>query len=98
VEGAALLVELVQLARNAGIEVREIASGRAGDRDPDAIARSGACRVRDRVFALLAPGDSMEDRIAVVAAALAMLGADWLESQYLPPALRARIETALRDA
>lgn len=93
-EGTALLIELVRIARSAGIEVRELAPGRSGEGEVP--ARSGSCRVQGRLWALLAEGDSVEDRIEALVGALASLDPDWLDAHYLPPAVRARLE-ALRS-
>jgi hypothetical protein len=90
-EGIELLDCLVGLAEQAGLPVRVLAAV-----DPDLPARSGVCRVRDRHLVLLVPGDALEDRIDVVAGALAVHRPRLLEERFLPPAVRERIE-ALRD-
>lgn len=82
-----LLSALADAARAAGISVR---MARAGD--PEAPMRSGRYRLRDRRFVVLVEGEAIEDWIDVVAQALADLGPAWLESQWLTPAVRARIE------
>ncbi len=84
VERKQILAELLELAREAGIRVRESAPG-----EP---LRSGACRVRGEAWLVIAPGDPLEDRIAVVVSALRGEGAALLESRYLPPALRELLE------
>ena len=85
-----LLGQLVDLARDAGLEVRDIALG--GAAEGDFPAASGTCRVQGKVWVLLAKGDSTEDRARVVARALKAHAGDFLESRYLPPAVRARLE------
>lgn len=85
-----LLGQLVDLARDAGLEVREIVGGAAAE--GDAQTESGTCRVRGRIWILLAKSDSTEDRTRVVARALKAHAGDFLESRYLPPAVRGRLE------
>ena len=80
---------LMELAKDAGFEVRR-ASGRAGA-DLDLPIASGVCRVRGAVWVVLAANDSQEERIAVLAAALKTHAAAFLESRYVPPALRDRL-------
>jgi hypothetical protein len=41
---------------------------------------------------VLSAADSAEDRIAVLAQALRTHAPDFLETHYLPPAIRARLE------
>jgi hypothetical protein len=79
VEPAELFDRLCQLAREAGFAVRP-----TQDRE----LASGACRVRGQIWIVLAPGDPVEERIRVVAGALAAHAADFLEGRYLPPAVR----------
>ena len=80
--------ELAALAREAGFELR-----RGGERvgDTDLPLHSGVCRLRGRIWVVLATGDSTEERIATLADALRNHAADWLESRYLPPAVRERL-------
>ena len=81
-----LLDLLVDLARDAGIEVREIpaAPGEGGSQ-----AASGTCRVKGDIWVLLAATDALSERIEVLGRALAAHAPrDLLESRYLPPALR----------
>jgi hypothetical protein len=88
VEGQALLDYLVELAREAGIQVRTIPhSGAVTDLPP----RSGACLIRGAPWLLLAPGEPLEDRIEAAAAALRTHAPGVLEGRYLPPAVRERL-------
>jgi hypothetical protein len=82
-----LLDQLRDLARAAGLEVREI--GRAGEGERE--TPSGTCRVKGAVWVMLSAADSPDDRIDVLAAALARHAADFLEDRFLPPALRERV-------
>jgi len=95
-EAAALLEQLVDLARAAGIEVREIGTGGAGE--GDANPGSGICRVKGRVWVLLAPNDSESQRIDVIARALATHARAFLDSRYLTPAVRALLGSEIDQA
>jgi len=90
VEAGELLAGLLDLAREAGLEVRPL-PGPSGA-ESELPARSGACRLRGRWLVLLAPDDSVEERIAAVAQGLRSLGPVALEGRWIPPALRARLE------
>lgn len=81
---AELLEALLALARELDLEVRCVA--------PAEEAASGVCRLRGRVWVVLSGGDPVEQRIAVVAAALRDHAADACEARYLPPAVRAALE------
>jgi len=83
-----LLDQLADLARAAGLEVREI-RGAAGE--GEASAGSGICRVKGDIWVLLAASDSLDERIDVLARALATHAREFLESRYLPPAVRERL-------
>lgn len=78
-ERGELLERLCDLAREAGFAVRA-----AGDRE----VASGTCRVRGELWIVLSPADPIEQRVRVVASALALHAGDFLEGRYLPPALR----------
>lgn len=84
-EPSQLLEHLIDLAGEAGIEVR--ATGAA-----DAGIASGVCRVRDAVWVVLSAADPADEQIAVLARALVAHASEFLESRYLPPAVRARLE------
>jgi len=78
---------LAELARDAGIDVRVLARG-----GPDLAPESAVCRVRGRVWVVLAEADRPEQRIAVLARALREHAGPLLEERYLPPALREVLE------
>ena len=86
-ERAELLDLLIDLARDAGIQVRSEARVFGGDLAP----RSGVCRVRGELWLMLLPGDSLEDRIDAVSSALRTHAPALLEKRYLPPAVRAAL-------
>ena len=79
-----LFEALLALAREVGLEVRRVGSADA--------ETSGACRLRERIFVLLAASDPLEQRIAVLARALRDHAGPACESRYLPPAVRAALE------
>ena len=81
-----LLVRLSELARAAGLEVREV---RGTTADTEAAASSGVCRVRDAIWVVLSRADTVEARIDVLASALAQHARPFVEGRYLAPAVRA---------
>jgi len=83
VEPAEILDRLVELAREAGIDVRVL--GRGGS---DVSPESAVVRVRGELWVVLAETDLPEQRIAVLARALREHAAPLLAGRYLPPALR----------
>jgi hypothetical protein len=89
VEVAELLRQLIELARDAGLEVRSIAGRAAAEGEP--AAASGVCRVRGETWVVLSSADSLDERVAVLARALRELAPGFLETRYLPPALRAQL-------
>lgn len=82
-----LLERLRDLAAEAGLEVRDLRSAADGQPGPS----SGVCRVRGETWVLLAASDALEERVEVLAQALKTHAARFLESRYLPPAVRARL-------
>ena len=82
-----LLERLSELAREAGLEVRELRAGAEGDSSP----ASGVCRVRGETWVLLAASDALEKRVEVLARALKTHAGHILEGRYLPPAVRQRL-------
>lgn len=84
-----LLDQLLDLARAADLEVREVRGTQSGE--GEVATRSGVCRVKNKVWVLLVASDGIEERIAVLAQALATHARGYLESRYLPPAIRERL-------
>lgn len=80
---------LIELAEAAGLEVRGLPG--ASFHPSELAATSGVCRVRDSIWVLLAPSDSVEEHISVLVSALETHAAAFLENRYLPPAVRQRI-------
>jgi hypothetical protein len=91
-ELAPIYEQLVLLAREAGLAVRELRAG--GEGEP--VTTSGVCRLRGETWVLLAPGDSLEQRIDLLARALESHAGPALEGRYLPPAVRERLNRARR--
>ena len=85
-----VLVELVELALQAGLRVQPV-RGALGP-DPEPVATSAVCRVRGETWVVLVGSDPLEERIGVVARALREHAGEWLEGRYLPPALRGRLD------
>jgi hypothetical protein len=79
-----ILRELETLAGRLGVAVRfDVFEAKPSK------GRGGLCRVRGKPMILVDAGLSEQDKIAVMAEALARFD---LEAMYVPPALRARIE------
>jgi len=87
VELSELLDRLAELAREAGLQVRELRAGGEGDPSP----ASGVCRVRGETWVLLSASDGLERRVEVLARALKSHAGHLLEGRYLPPAVRERL-------
>ena len=80
------LEALLDLAGELDLEVRRLG------RSADTAQTSGVCRLRDRVFVMLAPDDPPERQVELLGAALREHRAEACESRYLPPALRTLLE------
>lgn len=89
---AELLEDLVSLAEAAGLVVQRVPRGHAIEGGPP--VASATARVRGELRIVLVGGDSLDERIDLVARALAEHRAQWLESRHVSPALRQRIEAA----
>jgi hypothetical protein len=83
---------LADLAREAGMDVR-VTSG-AREVEPGIPIQSGVCRVRGVWWVVLAGDDPVESHVEMLAGALRDHAAGWLESRYLPPAVRDALERA----
>ena len=81
-----LFSQLVDLADEVDLEIRRAGSGASGE--GEAPVASGVCRVRGRVWVVLSAGDTVEERIRVLAEALRGHAGDRLEERWLPPAVR----------
>ena len=84
-----LLTRLLDLADEAGLQVRTIRGG-AGQ-EGELGASSATCIVRGEPWIVLATTDSADERIGVVAQALRTYAPELLESRYLPPVVRERL-------
>ncbi len=85
-DSAALLNALLDLALEAGLEVRG-ARASAGEPAPE----SAICRVNDRVWVVLSAADPVEIQIDVLADAVRTHAAHLIEARYLAPAVRERL-------
>lgn len=90
VNEADILEVLLDLAESAGFEVRP--GGRLAPDDPP--LASGVCRLRGRLFVVLSANESVPMQIDTLAGALREHAAPLLESQHLPPAVRAVLDPA----
>ena len=87
---AEILEDLLRLAESSGLRVQRLPRGRALEGGPP--VASAVCRMGDEWRILLVASDTLDERIAVVAAALREHRAEWLEARHVPPALRQVIE------
>lgn len=85
-EASELRTALVELASEAGLEVRETRAA-AGEVSPE----SSVCRVHGAVWVVLSSADPLERQLDVLAGALREHHSAWLERRFLPPALRERL-------
>jgi len=83
VDTSEILDRLVELAQEAGIDVRVLGHG-GSDVSPE----SAVVKVRGEVWVVLAAADLPEQRINVLAGALREHAGELLQGRYLPPALR----------
>ena len=84
VDSPELLARLVELAREAGLEIRSVASA-------EGAPASSSCRVHGALWVVLSGADSLDVQIDVLAEALRAHAGARLEDRYLPPAVRARL-------
>ena len=91
-EAQAILDALVEVAREAGVTVRVLP--RAAAREGEPLPGSNVCRIRGQPWLILAPGESIEDRIDAAARAVQSFGAEQAERRFLPPAVRERLDRA----
>jgi hypothetical protein len=92
VELSELLERLVELARELGLEVRELRAGALSDPPP----ASGVCRLRGATWVMLCDSDTLAQRVDTLVGALrAHAAPGTLEGRYLPPALRERLAKEL---
>jgi hypothetical protein len=85
-----ILAELAELAQRAGLRVRVLVRAPGVETE----LTSAVCRVRGETWVVLARADPLAERIALLASALRTHAGDWLDGQYLPPAVRAHLERA----
>ncbi|MFO0691701.1 MAG: hypothetical protein U0900_23600 [Myxococcota bacterium] len=90
------LALLLELAKRAGIELR-ILSARAAAEE-GAPRQSSTGRLGERVWVLLVPDDPPAHQSATLAQALGRHRAAFLETCFLPPALRTYIDEAMGSA
>ena len=89
-EVAELLEALLDLAQQAGLEIRVV--GRRVPGDAELPATSGICRVRGAVWVVISPHDPPEAQVDLLVRALRDHAAEFIAGHYLAPALRERLE------
>ena len=74
---------LVELSREAKLEVRWLAAG-----SNELVSSSAVCRVREAIWVVLAASDPLAAQISVLVEALRAHAGELLAGRYLPPAIR----------
>lgn len=87
------LALLLELAQRAGLELRILTARAAAEEG--APRQSSAGRLGERVWVLLLPDDPPAHQAAALAQALGRHRASFLETCFLPPALRNYIEEVM---
>ena len=89
VDALAIRDALIGLAAEIGVEVRVAGSGADGP-----APQSGECRVRGSLWVVLSRADPLDVQIEVLARCLRAHPDVGLDSRYLPPAVRERLQLA----
>lgn len=84
------MLALVQVAEQADLRVRTLASARV--LDSGLPTSSASCRVRGEIWIVLDPEDPVDVRVAVLVDALKAHRGEWLQGHWLPPAVRERLD------
>jgi hypothetical protein len=94
-EPVELFEALLELADEVELEVRILRGQNPADTDftPD----SSCCRVKGKVWVVLSPNDPVDLHIRVLASALKSEAGSTLEARYLPPAIRAALDTEIES-
>jgi hypothetical protein len=90
-EPSQVLEALLDVAREAGLEVRPV--GKAGLEPGESPPASAVCRVKGRVWVMLSSVDPVAIQLEVLASALRAHARDAIERRHLPPAVRALLES-----
>ena len=88
-EPSQILTALLDVAREAGLEVRSVGGAlEPGLPQPG----SGVVKLKGRVYVMLSSIDPVAIQLEVLARALREHAADFLDDRHLPPALRQLLE------
>ena len=90
-EPSAILEALLDLAREANLEVRPV--GRGGLEPGESQPGSAVCRVKGEVWVMLSSIDPVAIQLQVLARALCEHAGDLIEARHLPPAVRSVLES-----
>ena len=90
-EPSAILEALLDLAREAGLEVRAV--GRAGLEAGESPPGSAVCRVKGDVWVMLSSVDPVVVQLEVLASALRDHAANVIADRHLPPAVRELLDS-----
>lgn len=89
-EPSQILDALLDIAREAGLEVRPV--GRQGLEAGETQPGSGVVRLKGKVYVMLSSVDPVAIQLEILAGALREHAADWVEGRHLPPAIRALLD------
>jgi hypothetical protein len=89
-EPSEIMAVLLDLAREAGIEVRSVGPG-GGEAGAPPLT-SAVCRVRDSFWVMLSSDDPVAVQLDVMASALREHAPDVVGDRFVPPAVRELLE------
>ncbi len=87
-EPSEILEALLEVAQQAGLEVRSVSRGEPDLPQPG----SGVVKLKGRVFVLLSSVDPVAIQLEILAGALREHASEWIEERHLPPAVRSLLE------
>ena len=87
-ETADLARVMAETARTAGLSVRHV---RGRPVEDDAVPTSGVCRLQGEVLIVLCAADPPSVHVDVLTKALRDHARDFVESHFVPPAIRERV-------
>ena len=90
-EPSDVMAVLLDLARDAGLEVRSVRAGGGEPGEPP--PSSAVCRVRGALWVVLSSADPVAIQLEVLAGALRDHAPELIEERFLPPAVRALLQS-----
>lgn len=89
-EPSEIMTVLLDLAREAQLEVRNVDASRA--EVGEAVPASAVCRVRGAVWVVLSSADPVAIQLAVLGSAIREHAGELIETRYLAPAVRVWVD------